>query len=280
MKGRKLIRRFQDSVKYLVLSLLAVITAFPFFWMISCALRKPNELLTSPPQLLPSQPTLDSFKHVLLNTDIPQYFLNTVSVAGLSTILCILIALPAGYSFARHRYRGKNFMLILILLCNMIPQASTLVPLYQGLNSIGLIDKKYSISITHLLCMLPFSIMMLRGFVRTLPRTLEEAAMIDGCGRLKTLSKVILPIAAPGIFATAMYAFMISWEEFLYSMTFSTSKSARTISVGLEMFSSEFKVDWSSILSSAVLMTLPILILFFLIQDVFIASAVGGAIKE
>lgn len=268
------------SIKYIILSALGVVVAFPFFWMISCALRKPNELLSSPPMLLPSQPTLDNFRHVLFGTDIPQYFLNTVYVAGLATLLCILIALPAGYSFARHRYRGKSLVMVIILLCNMIPQASTLVPLYRGMNAMGMIDKKYAISVTHLLCMLPFSIMMLRGFIRTLPKTLEEAALIDGCGKLGTLTRIILPVAAPGIFATAMYAFMISWEEFLYAMTFSTGKAARTISVGLEMFSSEFKVDWSSILASAVLMTLPILLLFFLIQDVFIASAVGGAIKE
>ncbi len=273
-------RHIGKAAKYVVLCLLGIIVAFPFFWMVSCALRRPNELLTSPPQLLPSQAIPDNFRHVLMETDIPQYFMNTVFVAGLATILCIIIALPAGYSFARHKYRGKNVVMVLILLCNMIPQASTLVPLYRGLNSLNLIDKKYAISFTHLLCMLPFSIMMIRGFIRTLPKTLEEAALIDGCNKVGTMVRIILPVAAPGIFATAMYAFMISWEEFLYAMTFSTGKAARTISVGLEMFSSEFKVDWSSILASAVLMTLPILLLFFLIQDVFIASAVGGAIKE
>lgn len=273
-------QRIGKSVKYIVLIVMGIIVAFPFFWMISCALRRPSELLTSPPQLLPASPVLENFVNVLLHTDIPLYFLNTVVVAGTATIMCILIAVPAAYSFARHEYKGKNIMMVVILLCNMIPQVSTLVPLYQGLNALNLINNKFAISCTHLLCMLPFSIMMTRGFIRTLPKTLEEAAVIDGCSRVGILMRIIVPVAAPGIFATAMYAFMISWEEFTYAMTFSTGKTARTISVGLEMFSSEFKVDWGAILASAVLMTLPILILFFLIQDVFIASAVGGAIKE
>ena len=272
--------KWLGAIKYVVLLALGVIVAFPFFWMISCALRLPNELLTSPPQLLPSHPVLDNFRHVLFETDVPRYFLNSVIISVTATVLCILIAVPAGYSFARHHYRGKNVMVLVILMCNMIPQTATLVPLYQSLNSLRLIDNKFALSFTHLLCMLPFSIMMVRGFVSTLPRTLEEAALIDGCTRVGTLPRIILPICAPGIFATAMYAFMISWEEFTYAVTFTNSQSARPISVGLEMFSTEFKVDWGSILASAVLMTLPILLLFFLIQDTFIASATGGALKE
>lgn len=122
--------------------------------------------------------------------------------------------------------------------------------------------------------------MMLRGFIRTIPKGLEEAAIVDGCGKLGVLVRIVLPVSAPGIFATAMYAFMISWEEFMYSLTFSTSDSVRTLSVGLQMFSMEYKVDWGSILASSVLMSLPILIVFFFIQDTFIASATMGAIKE
>lgn len=268
------------TIKYIVLILLGIVVVFPFLWMISCALRMPNELLTSPPQLLPSHPVLSNFKHVLFETDIPRYFINSIIISVTATLLCIFIAIPAGYSFARHHYRGKNIMVLVILMCNMIPQTATLVPLYQSLNNLRLIDNKFALSFTHLLCMLPFSIMMTRGFISTLPKTLEEAALIDGCTRVETLPRIIVPICAPGIFATAMYAFMISWEEFTYAVTFTNSQSARPISVGLEMFSTEFKVDWGSILASAVLMTLPILILFFLVQDTFIASATGGALKE
>lgn len=265
---------------YGLLGILACVFLFPFYWLISCSLRTPDQLMTSPPQLFPARPTIQAFVSVLTTTDIPRYFLNTVIVAGTATILCILIAVPAGYSFARHQYRGKNFLMLLILLCNMVPQASTLVPLYRMMNSTGMIDNKLALSFTHLLCMLPFSVIMIRGFVSTLPRTLEEAAMIDGCSRLGILFRIVLPVSAPGIFATAMYAFMISWEEFMYSMTFTTSKFSRTISVGLQMFSTEFKTDWASILASSVMMAVPILLLFLTIQDVFITSAVGGALKE
>lgn len=272
-----MIKRF---VKYGVLCMLGCMFLFPFFWLISCSLRTPDQLMTTPPRLIPVQPTMQAFVSVITSTDIPRYFFNTVVVAGTATLLCVLIAVPAGYSFARHHYRGKNIIMLLILLCNMVPQASTLVPLYRMMNGLGLVDNKLALSVTHLLCMLPFSIIMIRGFISTLPRTLEEAAMMDGCSKPGILFRIVLPISAPGIFATAMYAFMISWEEFIYAMTFTTSKYARTISVGLQMFSSEFKTDWASILASAVMMTIPVLLLFLSIQDVFIASAVGGAIKE
>ncbi len=277
-----MIKKFilQDIIKYALLCLLGVMFLFPFFWLISSSLRTPDQLLTTPPMFFPQSPTLQAFVSVITKTDIPLYFLNTIIVAGTATILCIVIAIPAGYSFARHRYKGKNIVMVLVLMCNMVPQASMLVPLYNMINNFGLIDSKFILSVTHLLCMLPFSIIMIRGFISTLPRTLEEAAMVDGCTKPVILFRIILPVSAPGIFATAMYAFMISWEEFIYSLTFTTSKYSRTISVGLQMFSSEFKTDWASILASAVMMTIPILLLFLSIQDVFIANAVGGAIKE
>jgi ABC-type glycerol-3-phosphate transport system permease component len=206
--------------------------------------------------------------------------MNSLIIAIIATGLCIFVAIPAAYSFARHDYKGKNLVMVGILLCNMIPQASTLVPLYRAMDKLGLIDSYVGIAFTHLLCMLPFSIIMLKGFIKTIPKTMEEAALIDGCTKLQALFKIIVPVCSSGIFATAMYAFMISWEEFLYAMTFSTSGKARTISIGLKMFSTEFKVDWSSILAAATLMTLPILIIFFLIQDTFIKGATDGALKE
>ena len=272
--------RFSNLCKYAFITAFALIEIFPFFWMLSCALRPSNELLTSPPMLFPENPTLYSFIHVLTKTNIPRYFLNSLIISVTATLLCIIAALPAAYSFARHRFRAQAALMMVILVCNMVPQASTLVPLYSGINKLGMLNKHITISFTHLLCMLPFSIIMMRGFIRSLPRVVEEAAIIDGCGKIGVLTRIILPVCAPGIFATAMYAFMISWEEFMYSLTFGTSEKVRTMSVGLQMFSTEYKVDWGSILASSVLMAIPILIVFFLIQDTFIANATGGSIKE
>lgn len=273
-------RKIKECLVHVILAALGLVMIFPFFWMISCAFRRPNELLTSPPKLFPANPTIASFVHVLLETEVPRYFVNSVIIAGTATLLCICVAIPAAYSFARHDYKGKNLVMIGILLCNMIPQVSTLIPLYQALDRLRLIDSYVGIAFTHLLCMLPFSVIMLRGFIRTIPKTLEEAAMIDGCTKPQIIFKIIVPVCSSGIFATAMYAFMISWEEFTYAMTFSTSSKARTISIGLKLFSTEFKVDWSSILAASTLMTLPILILFFLVQDTFIQGATNGALKE
>ena len=231
-------KKISVSLKYVLISIFAIIMVFPFFWMISCALRPSDELLTSPPMLLPKNPTLYSFIHVLTETNIPRYFVNSVIISVTATVLCIIVALPAAYSFARHKYKGQAVMMMAILVCNMVPQASTLVPLYSAINTMGLLNRHFTISFTHLLCMLPFSIIMMRGFIRSLPRGIEEAAIIDGCGKVGILTRIVLPVCAPGIFATAMYAFMISWEEFMYALTFGTSEKVRTLSVGLQMFSS------------------------------------------
>jgi ABC-type glycerol-3-phosphate transport system permease component len=178
--------------KYLLISVVALIMVFPFFWVVSCAFRPSNQLLSSPPTLLPKVLSFYSFKHVLFETNIPRFFMNSVIISATAAVLCIIIALPASYSFARHKYRGKNYFLVIILICNMVPQASTLVPLYRSINSLGLLDKHLTVSFTHLLCMLPFSIIMLRGFISTLPKSLEEAATIDGCGKLGVLARIIL----------------------------------------------------------------------------------------
>lgn len=267
-------------LKHVVITCFALIMVFPFFWMISCALRPSNELLSSPPTLFPKNVSFYSFVHVLTETKIPKFFLNSLIISVTATVLCIVIALPAAYSFARHRFKSQTFLMVIILVCNMVPQASTLVPLYNTINKLKLLNKHFTISFTHLLCMLPFSVIMLRGFIKSLPRGVEEAAIIDGCNKFQLLSKIVFPIVAPGVFATAMYSFMISWEEFMYALTFGTSEKVRTLSVGLQMFSTEYKVDWGSILASSVLMSIPILIVFFLIQDTFIASATGGSVKE
>lgn len=272
--------RITSFLKYVLISAIALVMVFPFFWVVSCALRPSDQLLASPPKLFPERVSFYAFKHVLFETNIPRFFMNSLLISVMATVMCVIVSLPAAYSFARHKYKGKMFFMVVILICNMVPQASTLVPLYRSLNSMGLLNKHFTVSFTHLLCMLPFSIIMLRGFIATLPKSLEEAAVIDGCSKMGVLSRIILPISAPGIFATAMYAFMISWEEFMYALTFTTSDSVRALSVGIQMFSMEYKVDWGSILSSSVLMSLPILVLFFFIQDVFIQSATVGAVKE
>lgn len=148
--------KIQSTIKYVLITALALMMVFPFFWMISCALRPSNELLSSPPTLFPKNISFYSFTHVLFETNIPRFFVNSLIISVTATVMCVAIALPAAYSFARHKYKFKNLFMVLILLCNMVPQASTLVPLYRSLNSLGLLNRRFTISFTHLLCMLPF----------------------------------------------------------------------------------------------------------------------------
>ena len=132
-------KKLKKDMLYVILTALGIVMIFPFFWMISCAFRRPNELLTSPPRLLPASSTVSSFIHVLFETEVPRYFMNSVIIATTATVLCICVAIPAAYSFARHNYRGKNLVMVCILLCNMIPQASTLVPLYRAMDRLQII---------------------------------------------------------------------------------------------------------------------------------------------
>jgi multiple sugar transport system permease protein/raffinose/stachyose/melibiose transport system permease protein len=162
----------------------------------------------------------------------------------------------------------------------MIPQVSTLIPLYITMEKIGLVNTRVGLSLSHQLLVIPFAVWMIRGFIVSIPKSLEESAMIDGCSRIGTILRIIIPVGASGIFATSLYIWILAWEEFPYALTFINTSALRTISVGIDQFSSEYQVDWGSVMTTSLLMTLPIVTMFYLIQDKFIKGIVEGALKE
>lgn len=276
MKRRKILR---NTLAYAVLLILVVIALFPYFWMFTCAIRDQSEIFISPPKLWSNNVSFDSFYRILTQTKLPRYMLNSLITSVTATALCMVCAIPAGYALARFQFRGKNAVTTGILLVKLLPQTATLIPLYIMLVNARLVNSSAGLSFTHLFIMVPYTIWMARGFIKTIPFSVEEAALIDGCNKIQAIWKVVLPMISSGLFAVGLYAFMLSWEEFLFAYTFTGSESSKTITVGLSTLIGEDASDWGGIMAASIMMGLPVLIFFFSVQDTFIKGIVGGAVK-
>lgn len=261
------------------LGLILVLAIFPFLWMIVSSFKPLAQLYTVPPQWLPDPPTLGNFRRVLFESNIPRYFINSAIISIGSTALALVFAIFAAYGFARFRFRGKMGALAFVLIGQLMPSATIIVPLYIVLNLFGLINTYLGLILVYLILTLPLSVWMLTGYFRAIPRELEEAAIIDGASRLGVLFRVALPLVTPGIVAVALYSFVATWNEFLFALSFATESSMKTLPIGLAEFSTEFDTDWGAVMAASFVMTLPIALIFMVMQRMFVSGLMSGATK-
>ena len=263
----------------LFLLLICVFCLFPFAWMIISSLKESGEIMSVPPTLIPRKATLGHYGDVFTKSNIPRYFINSTVIALGSTLIALIFALLGGYGFARFRFKGKAFLQNAVLSSQMLPTAAILVPLFIILRTLGLLNTYLGLILAYLIITLPLSVWMMTGYFRSVPVDIEEAAAIDGCSRIGILLRVVLPISIPGIVATAIYCFVVTWNEFLFALSFATDRNVMTLPIGLAEFTREFTIDWGALMAASVLMTLPIVILFFTLQKGFISGLTAGATK-
>ena len=264
---------------YVPAMLVVVAAAFPFAWMLLSSIKTIGELYTVPPAWLPEAPTLANYTKVLFASNIPRYFLNSVVIAVGSTAIALVLAIFAAYGFARFEFRGKLLAQGFVLVGQLLPTAAIIVPLYVVLSAAGLVNTWAGLILVYLIITLPLSVWMLIGYFRTIPIELEEAAIMDGASRLGILFRINLPLALPGIVAVVIYAFVTTWNEFIFALCLSTDSQSRTLPIGLAEFATEFNVDWGAVMAASVIMTLPITIMFFAMQNLFIGGLTAGATK-
>lgn len=263
----------------LLLIVLAFIVLLPFLWTISTSLKPLNEVNKYPPEWVSSNMSLKPYSDMFFYLPFSVYTLNSLIVATSSTVLTLLIGSLAAFSFSRFQFAGKKIFLMVFLLSQMLPGASVIIPLFQLLQKIGLYDTHFGLILVHTSLLLPFVIWLLYGFFLGIPREVEDAALIDGCSRLQALRKVILPLALPGIGATALFAFLGSWNEFFFALLLTSSDSTKTIPVGIGLFVGEYLDVWNQMAAAAVLFSLPPLILFMFTRKTFVKGLVAGACK-
>lgn len=265
-------------VYFLVMSVLLILL-FPFFVMISTAFKGIDEVYMSPPHWIPHQLRWQNFREIWNKYPLLNYFANSFLVAAGSTLLNTILSIPAAYAVSRLRFVGRRFLLYLFLVVQMFSPIIVIISLFKIIASLGLLDTRFSLIIVNAVFTLAFSIWMLHGYFSTIPVELEEAALIDGCTRLKTITKIMLPVAMPGVITTLIYTFIVSWNEFMFALTFITSLEKRPLTVGLYNFIGRWTVQWQYLMAASLLAIIPVILLFMLIEKQLVKGLSGGALK-
>ncbi|MBU9737519.1 carbohydrate ABC transporter permease [Diplocloster agilis] len=255
------------------------VALFPLAWMVITSCKSMTELLKIPVTILPENFTLNSYYEVWVQKPFPRYIWNSLKISVVATLLGMIVSSLAAYGFAKFRFPFKKGLLMFVLVAQMFPGTSVIIPLFSTYKSYGLYDSHFGLMLLYATISLAFSIWMMYGYFRSVPSELEEAARIDGCSALKTFVNVILPISKPGIAAVGVYAFMCSWNEYLYSLILLTTESKYTISLGLSSFITEFGTYWNQMGAASIIVTIPTLLIFILLGKNLIAGLTAGAVK-
>ncbi|WP_117190137.1 carbohydrate ABC transporter permease [Rhizobium terrae] len=281
MSEASTLKRIGLPIPITILGVVLVVFAclFPFLWMGVSSIKTLPELYTVPPIWWPATPTLGNYYKVLFESNIPRYFVNSVIISVGSTFLALILAIFASYGFARFNFRGKPLLQSFVLIGQLLPTAAIIVPLFITLRVLGLVNTYWGLILVYMIITLPLSVWMLTSYFKAIPVELEEAAIIDGASRLGILFRITLPLSTPGIVAVVVYAFVTTWNEFVFALCFATDSSVKTLPIGLAEFSTEFNTDWGAVMAASVVMTLPIALLFFSMQRLFVGGLTAGATK-
>lgn len=269
--------------RIVVLTFLTIFTAVPVYVMITSAL-KPLSDVQGPFSWWPSSLTFAPFIDMWKTVRLADYFVNSLIVSGAATILSLVIAIFAAYAISRYRFRGRTIFSTTVLSTQMFPGVLFLLPLFLifvNINStlgVQLVGTRLGLVITYLTFSLPFAIWMLSGYFDGIPQELDEAAKVDGCGPMGALLRVVLPAARPGLIAVAIYAFMTAWGEVLFASVMTTDAN-RTLAVGLQLYSTQTNVYWNQIMAASLVVSIPVVVGFLLLQRSFVAGLTAGAIK-
>jgi multiple sugar transport system permease protein len=269
----------------LFLVFLLIFTVLPMAWMVLTSLKSQFAAMQYPPQWWPAEPTFQNYVRLLdpsnsVGRDFLLYFWNSLYVSVLTTVLGVGVAIPAAYGFSRFRFPGRTFLFFTVLLRNMFPAVVFLVPLFLLMRWLGLVNAHGSLILTYLTFGLPLSIWLLKGFYDNIPIELEQAARIDGATRFQAFFLIVMPLSTPGIIATSIFSFIGAWNEYIYAATFLNSKDRLTLPVGIQRFFTEFATDWPGLMAATFLMSVPVVVLFLVLQRYFVRALTEGAVKS
>ncbi|MHB2169372.1 carbohydrate ABC transporter permease [Alsobacter sp. R-9] len=267
---------------------LVVLTLFsllPMTWMFITSIKTQFAAVQYPPEWWPRHPTLGEYARLLLPTsevgrEFLRYMANSLWVSFASTVLGVVVAVPAAYAFSRFRFPGRNLLFYSVLLRNMFPAVVFLMPLFIMMRWLGLVNTQFSLILTYLTFGLPLSIWLLKGFYDNIPPQLEQAARIDGATRFQAFLLIVMPLSSPGIIATAIYSFIMAWNEYVYALTFLNDKSKLTLPVGLQRFFAEYATNWPGLMAASFIMSVPVVALFLVLQKYFVKALTEGAVKS
>ena len=275
----------------LVLTLLTIpvyfFIFFPLLWLFSASLSTQVELFTVPPHWIPEHPTfqnyLDIFFPSLAASSVPQTFavalLNSIKIASAVTVICLLFGSLAAYALVRISFRWSRAILLGIIATRMIPEVSLVLPLFIIASSLQLINRPIVLIITYMSFALPYAIWLMCAYFQTIPIELEDAALLDGCSRLGILFRVIMPISLPGLVSTAMFVFLLAWDEFFYALIFTSTLAAKTVPVAIAEFVGRYVVNVNGMMAGGILAAVPPVLIALILQRYIVSGMTAGAVK-
>lgn len=264
---------------YGILAIYVVVVSFPFYFMILTSLRNQKDVYNKSAMLTPGTLILDNFGQVLGKTDMARWLGNSVLVGVVSSAIALVVGILAAYSLARLKFFGSNALARSVLFMYLIPSSLLFIPLYLIIANLGMLNSLWALILSYQTFNVPFCAWMLLGYFRTIPMELEDAARIDGCGRMGVLMRIILPLSAPGIVTAFIFSFTNSWNEFLYAAVMAQRSELRTVPVGLYSFQIADILLWGQLMAAAILATAPVLILYMLVQRFVVQGLTAGSVK-
>lgn len=268
-----------EMVSYGIILVALLILFFPFVWMLLSSLRSPKDLFTSPPKLLFTGFTLRYYREIWFDSNFLRNAFSSTVVALSSTLITLIIGTLGAYSLARFKYRGRRLISETILFVYMFPPILLIIPLFILMKNLALTNTYRGLILVHLIYQFPFAVWLLVSFFKVIPIEIEEAALIDGCSRLRSFLEIVVPLAAPGIATAALYSFITSWNEYLYAMLFLTQETKKTLPVAIAAFVTRDQIMWGALLSSSVLVSVPAIAFTYFIQKHFVKGLAAGAVK-
>ncbi|WP_288191512.1 carbohydrate ABC transporter permease [uncultured Phyllobacterium sp.] len=258
--------------------LIILLAIGPFVWMILTSLTPTTQLSASGVSLSPSGWSIDNYARLLRQTSFLHNMLDSLIIAGGTVVLGLVVSVTAAYALSRFRFAGRKLIMLQFLLVNMFPIVLLILPLFVLMRKIGILDTHIGLILANSTVAIPFAVWMLTSYVGAIPRSLDEAAMIDGCSRLQALRRIVLPLAMPGIISTGIYIFITAWNEYLYALTLG-GRNVRPVTVAIQTLIGEYQIEWGLLAAGGVVGALPATLLFLLVQRRLIGGLTQGAVK-
>ncbi|WP_437520900.1 carbohydrate ABC transporter permease [Sorangium sp. So ce726] len=268
---------------YLLVAAVLVFTVFPFVWAFVSSIKPDDELFTTPVRYWPGRATLDNYRLVLANGEFQTALLNSVIVAVSVTAVSLAVGSLAAYALGRFRFRGRSLVLYVVLGMTIFPQIAVLGALFQMINFFKLYNQLPALILTYLIFTLPFTVWVLTGFMKAIPREIEEAAYVDGATHWQVFTRVMLPLSVPGMATTGILAFIAAWNEFLFALSFTQTPDKRTVTYAIQAFSTTssglYEIPWGQTMAASIVVTVPLVVLTLVFQRRILAGLTAGAVK-
>ncbi len=272
--------RRETVILYAVVFTVIIVLVFPLYWMINTSLAPATQLRRFPPVFVQPEPTFTAYESIFAERPIGVWLRNSAIVAVTSTALSMFVSVLAGYSISRIRARGSQAIGLFFLMSRMLPSTLIIIPLFVSFRQLQLIGDLKSLVLAHATFITPFAVWMLKGYFDTIPAELEDAAMIDGCTPLSALLRVVLPLSAPGLAATTLYGFVLSWNDFVFARTFLVAnQNAWTVNVGVASLKGEYLTEWNVIMAGSLIAMLPIVLAYLFLERFLVSGLTAGSSK-